>query len=157
MGFLNFSYNQLEVICGILFLLSIVLTGILCAIAVFKYKRMKIERFKKVTREFSFSLPDRENSFVRDRLRGELRPENEKKANADAVLMKDLDLRLDYTRKTVAKLKALELTPADRLEVNRISKTVTFYALKNALSPSETRSLNDCFARLLKLTTKYAI
>jgi hypothetical protein len=79
MGFLNFSYNQLEVICGILFLLSIVLTGILCAIAVFKYKRMKIERFKKATREFSFSLPDRENSFVRDRLRGELRPENEKK------------------------------------------------------------------------------
>lgn len=157
MGFLNFSYNQLEVICGILFLLSIVLTGILCAIAVFKYKRMKIERFKKATREFSFSLPDRENSFVRDRLRGELRPENEKKANSDAVLMKDLDLRLDYTRKTVAKLKALELTPADRLEVNRISKTVTFYALKNALSPSETRSLNDCFARLLKLTTKYAI
>ena len=157
MGFLNFSYNQLEVICGILFLLSIVLTGILCAIAVIKYKRMKIERFKKATREFSFSLPDRENSFVRDRLRGELRPENEKKANADAVLMKDLDLRLDYTRKTVAKLKALELTPADRLEVNRISKTVTFYALKNALSPSETRSLNDCFARLLKLTTKYAI
>ena len=157
MGFLNFSYNQLELVCGVLFFLSIVLTGILCVIAVIKYKRMKIERFKKVTREFSFSLPDRENSFVRDRLRGELRPENEKKANSDAVLMKDLDLRLDYTRKTVAKLKALELTPADRLEVNRISKTVTFYALKNALSPSETRSLNDCFARLLKLTTKYAI
>ena len=157
MGFLNFSYNQLELVCGVLFFLSIVLTGILCVIAVIKYKRMKIERFKKVTREFSFSLPDRENSFVRDRLRGELRPENEKKANSDAVLMKDLDLRLDYTRKKVAKLKELELTPADRLEVNRISKTVTFYALKNALSPSETRSLNDCFARLLKLTTKYAI
>ena len=111
---------------------------------------------EKVSKEFSFSLPDRENSFIRDRLRGELRPEKEQKTQ-DTVLLKDLDLRLDYTRKTVAKLKALELTPADRLEVNRISKTVTFYALKNALSPSETRSLNDCFARLLKLTTKYTI
>ena len=157
MGFFNFSYSQLEVVCGVMFCISIILAGILCAIAVFKYRRMKIERFKKASKEFSFSLPDRENSFVRDRLRAELRPESEKKDQANAVLLKDLDLRLDYTRKTVAKLKALELTPADRLEVNRISKTVTFYALKNALSPSETRSLNDCFARLLKLTTKYTI
>ena len=156
MGFFNFSYSQLEIVCGVLFFVSILLAGILCAIAVFKYRRMKIERFRKVSKEFSFSLPDRENSFIRDRLRGELRPEKEQKTQ-DVVLLKDLDLRLDYTRKTVAKLKALELTPADRLEVNRISKTVTFYALKNALSPSETRSLNDCFARLLKLTTKYTI
>ena len=156
MGFFNFSYSQLEVVCGVMFCISIILAGILCAIAVFKYRRMKIERFKNASKEFSFSLPDRENSFVRDRLRAELRPATEQKTQ-DAVLLKDLDLRLDYTRKTVAKLKALELTPADRLEVNRISKTVTFYALKNALSPSETRSLNDCFARLLKLTTKYTI
>lgn len=157
MGFLKFSYSQLEVICGVLFCFTILLTGILCALAVLKRRRVKIERFKKATREFSFALPDRENSFVRERLRGELRPETEKKEQANAVLMKDLDVRLEYTRKTVAKLKALELTPADRLEVNRISKTVTFYALKNALSPSETRSLNDCFARLLKLTAKYAV
>ena len=157
MGFLSFSYNQLEIVCGVLFCISIVLTGILCAFALLKIKRSKVERFKKASGEFSFALPDRENAFVRDRLNSGLRPETEKKEQADAVLMKDLDVRLDYTRKTVAKLKALELTPADRLEVNRISKTVTFYALKNALSPSETRSLNDCFARLLKLTTKYAI
>ncbi len=157
MGFLNFSYHQLETICGVLFCFTIVLTGILCALAILKHKRMKIERLKKVTREFSFALPDRENSFIRERLRGELRPQQEKKSQSDAVLMKDLDVHLDYTLKTVAKLKTLELTPADRLEVNRISKTVTFYSLKNALSPSETRSLNDCFSRLLKLTTKYAI
>ena len=157
MGFFNFSYSQLENICGALFLVSVLLVGVLCALAILKFRRMKIERFKKATREFSFTLPDRENSFVRDRLRGELAPESENKTQSSAVLMKDLVARLDYTRKTVAKLKALELTTADRLEVNRISKTVTFYALKNALTPSETRSLNDCFARLLKLTTKYAI
>ena len=157
MGFLNFSYNQLEIICGVLFCISIVLTGILCALALLKIRKARVERFKKASREFSFALPDRENAFVRDRLHSGLCPEQEKKNCADTVLMKDLDVRLDYTRKTVAKLKALELTPADRLEVNRISKTVTFYALKNALSPSETRSLNDCFARLLKLTTKYAV
>ena len=157
MGFLKFSYNELEIICGILFFVTIVLTGVVCALALLKIKRMRVERFKKASREVSFALPDRENAFVRERLRSGLRPESEREEQSSAVLMKDLDVRLDYTRKTVAKLKTLELTPADRLEVNRISKTVTFYALKNALSPSETRSLNDCFARLLKLTTKYAI
>lgn len=157
MGFLNFSYGQLRALCGVFFLLNILLTGVLGGLAFAQYRKKKFDRFKKATTDFSFTLPDRENSFVRERLKGELAPEEGRKSQSAAVLMKDLDVRLDYTRKTVAKLKALELTPADRLEVNRISKTVTFYALKNALSPSETRALNDCFSRLLKLTTKYAV
>ena len=157
MGFLNFTYGELRTLCFIFFLLSILSTGVLGGLALATYKRKKYERFKATAKSFSYTLPDRENSFVRDRLRGPLVPEEESKKQTTTVLMKDLDLRLDYTKKTVAKLKSLELTPADRLEVNRISKTVAFYALKNALSPSETRALNDCFARLLKLTTKYAV
>ena len=157
MGFLNFSYAELRILCWVFFLLSIFSTGILGGIALATYKRKKFERFKNAEKSFSFTLPDRENSFVRDRLKGPLVPEEERKKQTETVLMKDLDVRLDYTKKTVAKLKSLELTPADRLEVNRISKTVAFYALKNALSPSETRALNDCFARLLKWTTKYAV
>ena len=156
-GFFNFSYAELRTLCFVFFLLSIFSIGILGGLALAIYKRKKIERFKNVAKSFSFTLPDRENSFVRDRLRGPLTSEEERKQQTATVLMKDLDVRLDYTKKTVAKLKSLELTPADRLEVNRISKTVAFYALKNALSPSETRALNDCFARLLKLTTKYAV
>ena len=101
-------------------------------------------------------LPQRDNTFIRERLNGALK-QDEKTRPQDAVLLNDMDLRLDYTRKTIAKLKASALSPADRLEVNRISKTVTFFALKNALSPVETRSLNDCFARLLKLSAKYAV
>lgn len=157
MGFLNFSYGQLGTLCCIFLGLNIFSFGVLGGLAVSKYKRKKYERLKSITQSFSYTLPDRENSFVRERLKGALVPEEESKKQTATVLMKDLDVRLDYTRKTVAKLKALELTPADRLEVNRISKTVTFYALKNALSPSETRALNDCFARLLKLTTKYVV
>lgn len=157
MGFLNFSYSQLKTLCFVFFLFNILTTGILGGLALISYKRKKFERFKSIAKSFSYTLPDRENSFVRDRLKGPLVPEEESKKQTTTVLMKDLDLRLDYTKKTVAKLKSLELTPADRLEVNRISKTVAFYALKNALSPSETRALNDCFARLLKLTTKYAV
>jgi hypothetical protein len=135
----------------------LILLGILLKIWLKKRRERRIEGYRKADREMRFTLPDKENSFVRERLKGTLKTEDEQKKQESFTQLKDMDIRLDYTRKTITKLKASSLTPADRLEVNRISKTVTFFALKNALSPSETRSLNDCFSRLLKLCAKYAV
>ncbi len=154
---LSFSYDELFFLCCVLLITSVLLALILCGLWLKKSKKSRREAYEKANRDFKFCLPDRENSFVRDRLKGDLQSAEEAKKQAAAVPIKDLDLRLDYTRKTLTKLKASPLTPADRLEVNRISKTVTFYALKNALSPVETRALNDCFSRLLKLCAKYAV
>lgn len=153
----SFSYNQLYFLCCALAAICLFLMLVLFVVWTKKRKKSRREAYEKADRDFKFTLPDRENSFVRDRLKGDLQNADEAKKQSAAVLMKDLDLRLDYTRKTITKLKASPLTPADRLEVNRISKTVTFYALKNALSPIETRALNDCFSRLLKLCAKYAV
>ena len=156
MEFLAVSYVNLTYLCLALGALCFLQFCIFAYLFGKKLAMRKREKFEQANRDLKFMLPDRENSFVRDRLKGPLQPKEEKKEEPTALL-KDLDLRLDYTRKTISKLKASELTPADRLEVNRISKTVTFYALKNALSPTEMRSLNDCFSRLLKLTAKYAV
>lgn len=150
------SYSQLAVICSILLGLSLISYVALGVIWTKNKKRAKAKRWKDTEKEYRFTLPQQDNTFIRERLNGALK-QDEKTRPQDAVLLKDMDLRLDYTRKTIAKLKASALSPADRLEVNRISKTVTFFALKNALSPVETRSLNDCFARLLKLSAKYAV
>lgn len=157
MSFLRFSYGQLLFLCGALTLGCLILLGILLKIWLKKRRERRIEGYRKADREMRFTLPDKENSFVRERLKGTLKTEDEQKKQESFTQLKDMDIRLDYTRKTITKLKASSLTPADRLEVNRISKTVTFFALKNALSPSETRSLNDCFSRLLKLCAKYAV
>ena len=157
MSFLRFSYGQLLFLCGALASGCLILSSILLRIWVKKRREARIERYRKADRAVQFTLPDKENSFVRERLKGALKSEDEQKGQESFTQLKDMDIRLDYTRKTITKLKASSLTPADRLEVNRISKTVTFFALKNALSPSETRSLNDCFSRLLKLCAKYAV
>ena len=154
---LTFSYEQLSVLCLILLCFCLFFVGLLCFFYARSQRKRRLERFEKRRREFTYTLPDRENAFVRDRLKGELRSAEETKKTNVAVPLKSLDLRLDYTRKTISKLKAENLSPADRLEVNRISKTVTFYALKNALDPTETRCLNDCFGRLLKLCAKYFV
>ena len=154
--FSKLSYEQVLGLCFVFFIVSLLQFGVLLGIYFKKRERKHNEKYEQVARDFKFTLPDRDKSFVRDRLKGSLKPEQEQ-AKLDATPLKDFDVRLEYTRKTIAKLKASVLTPADRLEVNRISKTVTFYALKNALSPSEARSLNDCFSRLLKLSAKYAV
>lgn len=152
----NFSYNQLAWVCCFLLVYCLILSSVVLFLCLKKRKEVRQKKWKTAQREFEFALPDKDNSFVRERLTGALKADSENKEQG-VVLLKDMDLKLDYTRKTLAKLKALSLTPADRLEVNRISKTVTFFALKNALSPTETRSLNDCFSRLLKLSAKYAV
>lgn len=152
----NFSYNQLAWVCCFLLVYCLILSSVVLFLCLKKRKEVRQKKWKTAQREFEFALPDKDNSFVRERLTGPLKADGENKEQG-VVLLKDMDLKLDYTRKTLAKLKALSLTPADRLEVNRISKTVTFFALKNALSPTETRSLNDCFSRLLKLSAKYAV
>ncbi len=153
---LNFSYNELAFACCFLLFYCLVLSSILFFFCLKKRKEVRQKKWQTAKNEFQFTLPDKDNSFVRERLTGTLKADSENKQQG-VVLLKDMDLKLDYTRKTLAKLKASSLTPADRLEVNRISKTVTFFALKNALSPTETRSLNDCFSRLLKLSAKYAV
>ena len=152
---LFFTYRQLALACCFFALVSVALGITLCLIWLKRLKIKRENRRQSAWKEFQFTLPDRENSFIRERLNGALKEGTGEKQ--EAVLLRDMDLRLDYTRKTITKLKASPLTPADRLEVNRISKTITFFALKNALSPTETRSLNDCFARLLKLCAKYAV
>lgn len=153
---LYFSYGQLAFLCFLLLAISLLLSLTLFILGAKARKRAKLKRWQATEKDYRFTLPERDNTFIRERLNGELK-RDEKTRPQNAVLLKDMDLRLDYTRKTIAKLKASALTPADRLEVNRISKTITFFSLKNALSPVETRSLNDCFSRLLKLSAKYAV
>ena len=103
-----------------------------------------------------FTLPDRENTFVRDRLNTALRPEppEEKAGEYD---LEDGKLRLDHVRKMLARLKAAELTPGDRLEAEGISRTITLYASKDLLTAKEVHELNDCLAAVLKMTAKYAL
>ena len=151
----NFSYAQLVKICMFLGCACFIFCLVLIAILTVFFKDRKRKQLEGVERELQFTLPDRDNSYVRERLQGPLKSEEERKRVEIAVTMKEMDVRLEYVRRTISKLKALPLTPADRLAVNRISKTVTFYGLKNALAPDETRRLNDCFASLLKMQAKY--
>ena len=129
---------------------------LLLILSVRERKRIRREKRAAENRRSVFTLPDRENTFVRDRLNTALRPEppEEKAGEYD---LEDGKLRLDHVRKMLARLKAAELTPGDRLEAEGISRTITLYASKDLLTAKEVHELNDCLAAVLKMTAKYEL
>ena len=56
----------------------------------------------------------------------------------------------------LAKLKKEKLSPADRLEIEALTRTVEGYRGKS-LSEKELHLVNDCLATVLKLTAKYKL
>ena len=102
-------------------------------------------------RRAPFVLPDKNNDFLRDRLRTSL---CEKKEN---FVRTEEAFQLPYVRRAIAKLKTKNLSPADRIEVDRISGEITAYCYEERLSDTQLRLLNSHFARVLKLSAKYTV
>ena len=119
-------------------------------------KRAKKEKLVQERRKAVFTLPDRENSFVRDRLNGSLRAEEEA-VNEREYNLEDSKLRLNHVRDMLTKLKAAPLSAGDRLETEEISRLITLYAMKERLTAKEIRDLNDCLSAILKMTAKYSL
>ena len=99
----------------------------------------------------AFVLPDKNNEFLRDRLRTSLCVREEETVRAEEAF------QLPYVRRALTKLKAKDLSPADRVEVERISGEITAYACEERLTGAQLRTLNNHFARVLKLSAKYAV
>lgn len=146
----------------LLVVLSATVTLSLCflVLAVLKIVRKKTAEKRgreAINRTAMFTLPDRENTFVRDKLNTSLRCDTlGREAPADYDLEAE-KLKLTYVRSLLTSLKKAPLSMGDRLEVNGVSQKITRYALKNKLTSEETRDLNDGFSLLLKMSAKYSI
>lgn len=147
-------------------LLYIVAASVLyvCLLAIARFREARRRRREKrleESRRAVFTLPDRENTFVRDKLNTSLRAEGDaQEADAEGAEKYDLEenkLRLNHVREMLVKLKAAQLSPGDRLEAEGISRLITLYATKSLLSAKEIRELNDCLSAVLKMTAKYAL
>ena len=110
-------------------------------------KRQALE--ERIRRESFFTLPDRENEFLRERLQTGLKIPDKVKE------VEKTEFRLEYARTLLSRLKNTELTASDRLETESLSKLLTKYALDD--SAQNTRSVGDCLMKILKLAAKYAV
>lgn len=100
-------------------------------------------------RRLEFTLPDRKNNYLRERLDGVLKAREEERSEAG--------VKLEYVRGLLARLKAAPLTAVERLQTEELSKQITFYSSKEGLTAEEKRGLGDCFSALINLAAKYGV
>lgn len=125
-----------------------VLCGVIFRARVCRKKRLEKEQAARLEK---YVLPDRQNTFVKERLQTALC------ARPQETFPTEQAFRLSYVRRTLTKLKSAPLSPADRVETERISTTLTQRCFQENLTAEQLRSVNDCFARVLKLAAKYAV
>ena len=138
--------------CGKCFALALCV-GALCfaicgVLALCRRLRAKKEQKAEEERALLYALPDRENEFVRDRLKTVLCKEEE--GNCEGV-------DLAYARELLAKLYSAPVTTAEKLELSETGALFALCMRKETLTASEVRMLSDALGRLLKLSAKYAL
>lgn len=134
--------------CGILFLQGVAF-GVVWVKKQKRQARLKREMRKKT---IQYTLPARDNRFVRDRLNTVLNvaPEEERTKRKN-------DVRLSYAIELLHKLKNKPLSVVDRLQVNDAEKTLGLFLEKQELSSADVRTLSDTMTAILKTSAKYDV
>ena len=108
-------------------------------------------------------LPERDNSYVRARLHTALRAETTQEKGVLSSQRKSVPyenrgaVRLGYARRLLAGVQDAPLSPAERLEVDTLSRSFAEYAVCERWDNEQLRAVNELFARLLKLSAKYGV
>lgn len=112
----------------------------------------------EIARRLCYTLPDRENSYIRMRLNTTLQVD-ESALNADMDSSEELkkSIKLAYARQLLSKVKEAELTRAERLQVEETERAFSLYLAKERWDAKDLRAVNDLCASLLKLSAKYAV
>lgn len=137
---------------GVIYLFLFLILTMRAQIARRKTRRAEVER------RIAYTLPDRENHFVRTRLNTTLRtPENALNADMGMLFDGKVPLQFHYVRRLFAQLKAAPLASVERLQVEEMGKVLALYCFKDVWTISDVRGVNDFCATLLKLSAKYDI
>ena len=136
------------------FLLSGLVYALFWGIGIKLVKRLREKKRREMPqREIEFTLPDRENAYVRARLSTVLNGE----LNASEEREEELSVGFAYAQKLLAKICLAPLSPAERLEVGDLQIALENYVQKSGFNSAEMQRLNELFSRLLKLSAKYAV
>lgn len=137
--------SLLAIYGGVNYLLLFFLLGI----------RLKIKERKRrraeIARRVQFALPDRNNSYVRERLQTALHvPTQEEKNEAQP-------LYLGYATELLSKLKNAPLSVSERLRIEEMGAYLALCKQMPKWQEQEVKSVNEVLAQLLKMAAKYEV
>ncbi len=104
-------------------------------------------------RKTKFTLPDRDNAYLRARLNTVL----QEKKDGDGIPRARADVRPDYAKRLLEGLKNTPISAVERLETEELGGALALYFKKEKLTEGDLSAVNEAFARLIKLSAKYEI
>lgn len=115
-------------------------------------------RRREIERRLCYSLPNRDNSYVRTRLNTTLQVE-QNSMNADMGGVEGLKkpIKLEYARQLLKRVKASPITKAELLQLEEMEKAFALYMYKEHWTAGDLRAINELCAALLKLSAKYSV
>ena len=112
----------------------------------------------EIRRRLQYTLPDRENSYVRTRLNTTLQvPKIGVNADMDIAKLDKNTVKLGYARQLLGKVREAPLSPAERLQAEEMEKAFALYFHKDGWTKEELQTINEICASILKLSAKYAV
>ena len=141
--------------------LAVLLAAFACAaclsqlafsLALFVRNKRRLRRWKQlhVHRNCQFTLPDKDNKYLRQRLQTALSCEKSEEPRQVGVCG-------DYARERVMKLKGAGLSTVDELRLNDLAKGLEMLLMKEKLTATEQADLNVSLSALLKMSAKYGV
>ena len=114
-----------------------------------KRKQEEMRRAEK-ERRLEYTLPQKGNGYIRERLQSSLQVEVGKES-------KQARVRLGYACALLGKVQGAPLTIAERLQAADMAEVFALCRGKEVWTAEELRRLNDLCGALLKLSAKYAV
>ena len=153
--------NPVAILVALIFAFSASLAVLFSAIhraivRAWKNRLNKRKQKQQQKRTVQFALPDKDNSFVRERLQFVLNAKDEEINKGDSSKARTF-FEFLYAQKLLAKLSEKQLSTAERLELIEMNKFLGAHLQQKSWNDEDIRAVNDCFARLLKLSAKYAV
>ncbi len=147
---------------AVVFSLLLIVQGVLYALLFLAlYVKGRVAARKRsraeIARRLCYTLPDRENSYVRGRLNTALHvPENDVNKDMGGVEI-GKPMKLAYAKGLLLKLKETKLTQAERLQLEEIDRAFCMYLMKENWRVEDVRAVNELCASILKLSAKYSV
>lgn len=146
---------------GAAFLLAYSGAAYLLLFAILVIRKSILERKRRraeIARRLCYTLPDRENTYIRTRLNTALQiPKetlNEYMGASDAL---EQPVKLEHARWLLSKVREAPLSQAERLQTEEMGKAFSLYLRKESWTIADLRAVNELCASLLKLSAKYAV
>ncbi len=127
-------------------------------LSVRKIVRERKKRRMEIRRRLQYTLPDRENRYVRTRLNTTLKmPITEMNADMGTAKINKNVIKLGYARQLLNKVREAPLSTAERLQAEEMEKAFSLYFHKDGWTAEELQAVNEICSSILKLSAKYSV